>query len=621
MKQFSLTISFLLSFMLLIPTLLLGQTVNSKKFSEAEDYRRSSLCLMLITHQGDRYARDIEEQFKAMPLPSRYNSLNIDVRVINTNNKVTDKMVSSVLKERGVAKELVGKWFNRDYNGVMNMNRIHDWGGYNATYADLKRAQDSERGVAMLSDEGSELIKNTFVLVCDISYYDRSNTGNWLSAFMQVGAAYLDATAQQQAEKGNATNASTYSNLALAASAGSVAAADIAGFSVNVVARLYRLNWSDKLRDKLYRQYWIDETTPSTEAQSKKASFDRDDKSYTLEYLGSYRSRSGKTVSKSANNLNQVIRIVCAEAVDQSMNNLAKMFPVFKPKTPFYCENDNIYAYIGTKEGVNSKSKFEVLETKKTKKGIEYNRVAKASPLRLWRNDGLYIAQDSLIQQYKGTQFMRTSGKKDICDQGFLLREMGKMGYQYKKRHRIYADLIVGMPNISESTLKKEIPSYQKNKNARDIKCEGMVYGYEVGWMINSTTCFAWNPINIGMVFGGDALMTFARTGCILRTPPVGSHGKFALFVWPSIGAHIGYTEFKYTVNEQKSYRTSYRDYRGRTQYRTEYYYAPATESRSTSNLGIFDWNVKAGITLGERISLGVSYGNLYYSGMLSIYF
>ena len=264
---------------MLMPSSVYAQSAENRKAGETDTYRRSSLCLMLITHQGEDYAKAIEEQFQAMPLPSRYNSLNVDVRVISTSKKVTDSRVEEWLKDRGVAKELVAKWFNRSYDGQMNMERIHEWGGYNASFADLKRAQSTERGVALLSDEGTELLKNTFVMVCDISYYDRAKTGDWLSALFAVGAAYLDATAQQQAKKGNTSNASTYSGLANVAAAGSEAAQDIAGFSVNVNARLFRFVWDDKLRENLYADYWIDETTPAGEVQSRKSAFDNDRKS------------------------------------------------------------------------------------------------------------------------------------------------------------------------------------------------------------------------------------------------------------------------------------------------------------------------------------------------------
>ena len=391
-----------------------------------EQFRRSSLCLLLVTNQGDEFSNAIEEQFMALPMPARYNGLNVDVRVLNLGKKANEKRITKALKDNAIAKQLVAKWFNRDYQGRMNMNRVHEWGGYNATFADLKRAESSVRGNAILTDEGEELIKNTFVMVCDISYYDRKNTGIFLAALAQsMGAVVGNLSNNEQTKQ----TAAQLGNL------GATVSLDIAGFSVNVMSHLYRLNWDKKLLDKLYGQYWVDETTPAAEANRRKQDFDNDRQSFSLEYLGSYRSRAGRTVSESATpDLKQVIREVCSNAVNNSINNLAKMFPVFKARTPFYCDNDQIYAYIGTKEGVTSKSKFEVLEAEKTKKGIEYNKVATVKPAygQIWDNQNLLITSDDLEEKYKGTHFQLTQGKKDICDQGLTMREMGKLGYQYK---------------------------------------------------------------------------------------------------------------------------------------------------------------------------------------------
>ena len=125
------------------------------------------------------------------------------------------------------------------------------------------------------------------------------------------------------------------------------------------------------------------------------------------------------------------------------------MFPVFKPKTPFYCEEGNIYAYIGTKEGVNTKSKYEILETKKNDKGeISYSRVADVRPQAntIWDNQSLNIAYDNFDrQQVKGTKFNHAGGRSDICDQGLLMREKGTLGYQYKL-NRWYFSLSLGKP-------------------------------------------------------------------------------------------------------------------------------------------------------------------------------
>ena len=115
-----------------------GIAQSSQTTNEMEQFRRSSLCLLLVTNQGDEFSNAIEEQFMALPMPARYNGLNVDVRVLNLGKKANEKRITKALKDNAIAKQLVAKWFNRDYQGRMNMNRVHEWGGYNATFADLK---------------------------------------------------------------------------------------------------------------------------------------------------------------------------------------------------------------------------------------------------------------------------------------------------------------------------------------------------------------------------------------------------------------------------------------------------------------------------------------------------
>ena len=581
-------------------------TAQSKtKKGETENFRRSSLCLLLITSQGDEFAKAIEEQFMAMPMPARYNGLNTDVRVLNISKKATEKRITKALQDNEVAKQLVAKWFDRDYQGRMDMKRIHDWGGYNATFADLKRAESTVRGTAMLTDEGEELLKNTFVMVCDISYYDRRQTGVFLAALAQsLGAVAGNFTNDQQLKQ-------SYNDLG---SAVATASLDIAGFSVNIVSYLYQLEWSDKLRDKMYSQYWVDETTPIAEANQRRAAFDNDRKSFQLEFLGQYNSRAGRTVSDSSTpDLKQVVREVCSNAVDNSINNLAKMFPVFKAKTPFYCDNDQVYAYIGTKEGVSIKSKFEVIEMEKTKKkGIQYNKVGEMRPSYVWDNAGIYIFNDSIEQLYKGTQFQRSSGRKDVCDQGLMLREMGKLGYQYRKRNRFYVGLILGKSSVSDSKMDEAVNDKKLSSHSASGKsCDVMTYGFEGGWILNCHTNLAWNVFNLSMVVGSNGEKRSegmenvwelgASTGVVLRTSPLGKCGKYALFVWPNIGVaynqlNVSYTDSYSTTSYRKGGSTTYHSNKKNAQWQG-------------MELG---WSVKAGITLSENLLIAAHIGNYH---------
>ena len=573
---------------------------ENSKYGEAEKYRRSSLALILITHSSEKYAREIESQFYQIVPPERYNSHDISVRVIHATSKnMSAKKIIKTLENQQVAKQLVSRWFNRDpYSGICNMNLIGERGLYNASKEDNDLAQMTIRKEAMLRDAGEELIQNTFVLVCDLKYHDKQKTSQVFSGLMQVGAAILDSYAQNTT---NVTKAQTFQNFSNLANVSSQAVADIGGFSVNVEAHLLRLDWNKDLSNLMYNSYWVDESTPADEAMRRKQAYDNDRKSFKLSYIGENRSQAGRTVSASASDLNLVVRDVCSNAVNISVNNLAKQYPVFKPKAPFYCGNDGkYYSYIGTKEGVNNFSKYEVVEPYFDKKGqINYKRkaVLKTQYNDIWKNSKTYItnASDSI----RGTAFTYAKGSRDICNQGFLIREMGKTGFQYKK-HRLYTDMFIGKGYVSSSEKEKIMgkpKSYEKNKSK--AKCSPIIYGINVGGIWNFHRNIAWDYL--GFHFGGGSkeeggktysskgtmMVASITTGIIFRTNPLNKKGGWSFYLWPQVGAGYNHVKVVSSYTTSHSYKLNWEE-----KEKTVYY----------------DWNIRAGINITERLFVGLNY-------------
>ena len=142
------------------------QTLNFSGTTDKDQYRRSSLCLILLTHRDKKYAAEMERVFREFPLPARYNEHNIsDLRVISVRGKQSKSDIDHLVRSNYVAQKVVGRWFNRSYSGRMNMDLIHERGGYGAFYADYQRSKGNVRGTDMLRDEGIELLQSTFVLV------------------------------------------------------------------------------------------------------------------------------------------------------------------------------------------------------------------------------------------------------------------------------------------------------------------------------------------------------------------------------------------------------------------------------------------------------------------------
>lgn len=399
-----------------------GVKTGRGHYGESEVYRRSSLCIIMLTHRGKEYATQMESVFKNMVLPLRYNGHDIETKVIPVDRDQNESSIKKLLNDNEIAKKVVAKWFNRNpYSGIMNMDLIWERGGYSASYEDLKRAQSTTRGTAILTDEGIELLQNTFVLICDMDYYNREKTGRGLAIASAILSLGLGAYGDIQASRGKTSSASAaYASSALAG-VGSSVASDMGGFSVSMDAYLYRLEWSDKTWASICNDYWVDKSTDNTTRQARKSKFETDRNIFQLEYIGKYHEKSGKTVFKSSSELTTVIRNVCSNTIQKGMKELAKSYPVFRPRAPFYFDDNTLFCRIGTKEDVTSGTKCEIVEPVKKNGIFTYNVVGSAIPFNVWNNQNIRFDQ-YFDPNMKGTPFRLQECKGDVHRPGLLIR-------------------------------------------------------------------------------------------------------------------------------------------------------------------------------------------------------
>ncbi|MGM9657257.1 MAG: hypothetical protein ACI3ZA_08825 [Alloprevotella sp.] len=436
MKQHVFTFLFVL---LAFPLKLFSQDIAY--VSDKEEYRRSSLCLILLTHKDKKYAEEMERIFKEFPMPARYNEHNIvGFRCVSVRGTQTKADIDRMLQRMNIGQKLVERWFNRNEStGAMDMDLIHDRGGYGAMYADYERAKETVRGTALLRDEGVELLQSTFVLVCDMDYIDKAKRAGWaafgmglLSLGMQVGSAVNYSQAQSAYARGDYRTARAKESSARAWNAGSFATAgaanvvkDIGGFRVKINAYLYKLNWDDAMTQRMYSDYWVDETTADDEASTRRSRFERDARMFSLKYVGAYKATSSKTILRSWKNEDEVIKDVCYRCVAKGVKQLAKKFVVFKPRTPYYYEGSTMYSHIGTKEDVRYGQKYEIVQRAKDKQGnIKYKRVGVATAGTPWNNRDMRF-DEYFDPEQKGTRFYVQNAKVDLWpNRGLQLREM-----------------------------------------------------------------------------------------------------------------------------------------------------------------------------------------------------
>ncbi|MBQ9672157.1 MAG: hypothetical protein IJV34_04825 [Prevotella sp.] len=379
------------------------------------DYRRSSIYSVLVNHTDQQFANEIKEAFLQIPVPDKFNDHNLSVKVLNMNTKLSgagsqkeNPTITAFLNDNKVASRLVGRWFNRDsYTGQCDMELVKERGLYNATEFDKQLAMRSARGVAMLQDAGEDLIGNTFVLVNDIRYVDKNKgaktAGSVLKVLGSIAAAYTGTQIDDLTDNiGDMVET-------------------IKGFKVKINTFLYRLEWTDEQAGIFYK----DQYTPNPNA-AKRANFEAGRGNYKLKYVGKVESSGGTTSFMGINEDEPVVMVrkACQRAIDENVVDLQRNYEEFRTKSPLLSV-EPLTAYVGMKEGVTAKTKFEVLEVVEMENGThKYNRVGVIEPIEnlIWDNRYMAVEEGAQGATLGYTTFRKVSGK-DFA-KGMLIREM-----------------------------------------------------------------------------------------------------------------------------------------------------------------------------------------------------
>ena len=379
------------------------------------NYRRSSIYSVLVNHTDQQFASEIKEAFLQIPVPDKFNDHNLSVKVLNLDKKLSgassekeNPLITEFLNNNKVASRLVGRWFNRDFfTGQCNMELVKERGLYNATEFDKQLASRSARGMAMLQDAGEDLIGNTFVLVNDIRYVDKNKgaktASSILKVFGSIAAAYTGTNIDDLTDNiGDMVET-------------------IKGFKVKINTFLYKLEWSDDIATQFYQDQYGAVPDPA-----KKANFDAARGNYKLKYVGKVESSGGTTSFLGINEDQPVVMVrkACQRAIDENVVDLQRNYEEFRTKSPLVSV-EPITAFVGMKEGVTAKSKFEVLEVVELENGKhKYNHVGVIQPIEnlIWDNRFMAVEEGAQGATLGFTTFRKVSGKD--FSKGMLIREM-----------------------------------------------------------------------------------------------------------------------------------------------------------------------------------------------------
>ena len=375
-------------------------------------YMRGSLCIMMVEHPTLEFNDQIEKVFEKVPIPNRFNSHELGVRVLsfpNNDDQLANLKIFS--NENQLAKRIVAKWFGRNKNtGAFNIDLLKERGHYSATKIDVKGAMAQQRGMAVLEDLGENLIGHTYWVVNDIQYV---NQGNFFKSVKDVANITKEVA-------GNKTK-SLEETLGIDFEDSAVGLLDkVKGFRVKITSHLFRLKWDEETSNTFYSEYYTE--NPEEDA-NKVNGFKGDKDLFKMEYVGSVTSTSSKTSVSGVTTNEQMIRKVCTRALDKNIADLQHEFAEFRIKAPLISV-EPLKAYVGMKEDINEKSRYEVLEAVPDERGVTtYKRVGLIKPIKgkIWDNRFMADEEKTTEAALDGTYFEIISGK-DFYP-GMLIRE------------------------------------------------------------------------------------------------------------------------------------------------------------------------------------------------------
>ncbi len=373
------------------------------------EYRRSSVYSILINNTEQKFADEIKEQFLAIPVSDKYNDHNLSVKVVSVSKKGKyNDSIDVFINQNNIGSRLVAKWFERDIlTGKCSMELIKGRGLYNANELDKELAARSARGMAMLEDAGEELIGNTFLLVNEINYVDKSKASSAIGTGIKILGAFAGAFV--------GVDISDLTDLA-----GDMVQS-IKGFNVKIRTRLYQLIWDEETANTFYKFYYS-----SSPDKDKLLAFEQNRDKFKMKYVGEVESK-GSTTSFMGINEDEpfmMVRKACQRAIDDNIADLQKEHEPFRIKAPIVSVDPVITAQIGLKEGITEKSKFEVLEAQEKNGKIEYKRVGVIKPIasKIWDNRFMAVEEGAYGANFGYTTFTKESGK-DLYP-GLLIRQI-----------------------------------------------------------------------------------------------------------------------------------------------------------------------------------------------------
>lgn len=418
-------------------------------------YNRSAVSLMLLGYE-DALQSPVYSSFASLLPDSRYDKNIIATKVLpfngsrlcteKDNNTGEDKIknpdrsevLTDMLNSRNVGAEVIAYIYNRQADGRMDAGLINQRAAYNKTDADYNVIQATAKKQTGLQEGGEALIRNSYIMLYDYA--------NLRCEYAKVG------------EKGDVY------------------------WKGDVTVYLFRVAWTDELRQRFYEECWIDDETPEEQRKAICEQFSKFQVPVELTMKQS-RPMNKETGIEAFRKLKPAVRGKLTEndlrinslqtGVIDCFSSLQNEVETRNEAFNIKCAVENIspiQAKIGLKEGVRTNLRFYMYEYSQKGGGAISRRrkgVVRATN-KITDNRG--VTTGNMVP----TEFYQIAGK--AAQPGWEMQEKKswgmnlELGYQLGNQHGVYAGLT---------------GSIYGRKNFNHFLMLGYVFGmdqYEIKW-------------------------------------------------------------------------------------------------------------------------------------------
>jgi len=398
---------------------LLTNNVAKAQEAKKEGYQRSSLHIINIENLKFDNAAKVNDAYLKYEFPKNYDQHDIGMNVINLDNfKLSDEekaalgikeselgkglssMISSAtagiiennsqvryeldkfIKEQGVGKKLVQKWFSINPDGTYSFDLFNKRGESSLTEEDKKRMESAALSQTEKDKLAENLAKNTFVVFTKLNFVSNAIPAEAIRQVAYSQADKLSGMLQTVARK----------------AADKIYEKASEGYSVWTSAWLYRLAWNEEKYSEFKTALKLKGDMSSSIDMDL---FNKID--FPLEFIGQEKATSLVTFSlkkgEAERTEDQIIELSTIRNIDKVFSKLQREYEVFQPLYQL-SSVDPFAAKLGTKEGLEGGEKFEILEIKNG----QYNRidVITVDKSKIWDNSFGAPKQDIEQTYFKG---------------------------------------------------------------------------------------------------------------------------------------------------------------------------------------------------------------------------